>query len=200
MLSAEMVTYLTAIQEVAASSEEMFYSENDLLTMYEDLLATPEPPNDPKVEAERLKIQEADEDVKLIPAINKRLEAFTKFLAEPRKDASLASRLLKSDFSSVPADSQPLPTQQITSEAPLHTQVLSHLEKMATRYENIASEIPSATVQTMLPHFPITILNSREWVAIVRNSVSQASFLPHTCSLFIEPACSQRCRSGRNDS
>lgn len=135
------------------------YSEDDLVSFYEDLLAISPSQQEPKTETDTLNVTTTSgtaEDSALISAIEQRL---------------LGS------FPHTDEGSCPGPPQDLSQP---YQRVLSHLQSLLTRLEAVqASTAPSqqtASEELFVPlqqFFPVSVISAKECEALVRVCVRQ---------------------------
>ncbi|THG94241.1 hypothetical protein EW026_g7193 [Hermanssonia centrifuga] len=168
---------------LAVSQEDASYSEEELMAVYEDLLALPATES-PDTQAQAQAVSEAE--AQFISIVN-----------------AAASRLLQVDVSNTPEDSshsmtnrlrqlrgaasqeRPVPPQSLSS-GPIHLALIARLEEMIVTLKSIqASVSPTNATENMLaagetivqPVVPTGVMTENEWSALVQYSVHTGDVL-----------------------
>jgi hypothetical protein len=168
------------IQEIAVQPPT--FSEEQLLSIYEELLSLPDgvkehERTDTRSEAQ---IQEGV-DVALIETVDQRLRLDTSLRSTSLTQGGLAERIL--------GDKRPvlhlseLPPVNVDLSAPAYQRVLAHVEMVTQRLEQARVFAPKEGDSKV--EIPVAILSAPEWQALVRVCVRPSFFsLAHLLNRF----------------
>ncbi|KAF8627602.1 hypothetical protein AX17_006173 [Amanita inopinata Kibby_2008] len=168
----ELEKRVQALEEAAviesSALEPPSYSEEDLMTLYEDLLAIPaersEPDAEPDPQAQ--KIAQAEQDLSVINAVEQRLLGS---FPPPMDDSEEQLTTAES-----PSRREPVTKESDEPISQPYLRVLSHLQSIATRLQAVQDSIAPPTEsasQHFIPFqqfFPISVISTKECEALIR--------------------------------